>query len=159
MDEFLEDRIYETAYLCGFITCFDWEEDYVTFEAHSPLGEDISFDVDYDETPFNEDEYISDRDAYFFKVIVRELKYMGMCFNVEEHAVMLWETHKKSEAPTDLRTLLNDAQAIKNMYGYLYIQMYSLKEKMEEEWLQKNSMKEARRESDVNWRSWLLLEF
>ena len=133
MDEFLEDRIYETAQLCGFITCFDREEDYVTFEAHSPLGEDISFDVDYDETPFNEDEYISDHDAYFFKVIVRELKAIGKYFDVEEHAVMWWNMHGEKGAPTDLRTLLNDAQAIKNMYGYLYIQMYSLKEKLEEE--------------------------
>lgn len=46
---------------------------------------------------------------------------------------MWYETHGRSGAPTDLRTLLNDAQAIKNMYGYLYIQMYSLKEKLEEE--------------------------
>ena len=38
MDEFLEDRIYDVAQECGFITHFDGEEDYVTFEAHSPLG-------------------------------------------------------------------------------------------------------------------------
>ena len=54
-------------------------------------------------------------------------------FDVDEHAVMLWETYRKSEAPKDLRTLLNDAQAIKNMLRYLYIQMYSLKEKLAEE--------------------------
>lgn len=133
MDEFLKDRIYDVAQECGFTAHFDGEEDYVTFEAHSPLGEDISFDVDYDDEPFNEDEYISDHDAYFFKVIVRELKVMGKCFDADDHAVFWYETHGRSGAPTDLRTLLNDAQAIKNMYGYLYIQMYSLKEKLEEE--------------------------
>lgn len=133
MDEFLEDRIYDVAQECGFTAHFDGEEEYVTFEAHSPLGEDISFDVDYDEVPFNEDEYISDHDAYFFKVIVRELKAIGKYFDVDEHAVILYEIHRKNGAPTDLRALLNDAQTIKNMYGYLYIQMYSLKEKLEEE--------------------------
>lgn len=133
MNEELEDRIYDVAQECGFTAHFDGEEEYVTFEAHSPLGEDISFDVDYDEEPFNEDEYISDHDAYFFKVIVRELKAIGKYFDVEEHAVFWYETSGKNGAPTDLRTLLNDAQAIKNMYGYLYIQMYTLKEKLEEE--------------------------
>lgn len=54
-------------------------------------------------------------------------------FDVYEHTTMWYETHGRSGAPTDLRTLLDDAQAIKNMYGYLYIQMYSLKEKLEEE--------------------------
>lgn len=133
MDEFLEDRIYDVAKECGFITHFGAEEDYVTFEAHSPCGEDISFDVYYDNDPFNEDEYISDHDAYFFKVIVRELKDMGRCFDVDEHAVMWYETNGKSGAPTDLRTLLNDAQAIKNMYGYLYMQIFNLKKELEEE--------------------------
>ena len=33
----------------------------------------------------------------------------------------------------ELEDRIYDAQAIKNMYGYLYIQMYSLKEKLEEE--------------------------
>ena len=133
MDEFLEDRIYETAYLCGFITCFDGEEDYVTFEAHSPLGEDISFDVDYDETPFNEDEYISDRDAYFFKVIVRELKAMGKYFDVEEHAVMWWNMHREKGVPKDLEKLLEDARYIKIMYQNLALHMRDLKKEWEEE--------------------------
>lgn len=133
MDEFLEDRIYETAKECGFITHFDSEEDYVTFEAHSPLGEDISFDVDYDEEPFNEDEYISDHDAYFFKVIVRELKYMGMCFNVEEHAVMLWNMHREKGVPKDLEKLLEDARYIKILYQNLALHMRDLKKEWEEE--------------------------
>lgn len=30
-------------------------------------------------------------------------------------------------------TLLNDAQAIKNMYGYLYMQIFNLKKELEEE--------------------------
>lgn len=54
-------------------------------------------------------------------------------FDVDEHAAFWYETNGKNGAPTDLRTLLNDAQAIKDMYGDLYMQMYSLKEKLEEE--------------------------
>ena len=113
----LEDRIYDAAQVCGFTTFF--REDSVYFEAHSPLGEDISFEV------YKEDYTFDD----IFDEVMANFKY----FDVDEHAVMWWETHGRSGAPTDLRTLLNDAQAIKNMYGYLYIQMYSLKEKLEEE--------------------------
>ena len=131
MDEFLEDRIYDAAQVCGLTTFF--REDSVYFEAHSPLGEDISLEIDHDEFPFNEDAYIKDEDAYVFKVIVRELSGYFKCFNADAHAVELWNLHGTTGAPTDLRTLLNDAQAIKNMYGYLYIQMYSLNEKLEEE--------------------------
>lgn len=133
MDEFLEDRIYETADLCGFTTHFDGEEDYVTFEAHSPLGEDISFDVDYDDVPFNEDEYISDHDAYFFKVIVRELKTMGEYFDVDDHAVFWRETNGRSGGPTDLQELLEDARYIKIMYQDLYLHMRDLYKELEEE--------------------------
>ena len=118
MDEFLEDRIYETAKRCGFITHFDGQEDYVTFEAHSPLGEDISFEVYY-------------KDEGTFEDIFDGVLVTFTDFDVDEHAVFWYETHGRSGAPTDLRTLLNDAQAIKNMYGYLYMQMFNLKTKLE----------------------------
>lgn len=131
MDEFLEDRIYDVAQECGFTAHFGGEEDYVTFEAHSPLGEDISFDVDYDEVPFNEDEYISDHDAYFFKVIVRELKAMGKCFDVEKHAVFWYEAYGKNGVPADLKELLKDARYIKIMYQNLYLHMRDLKKELE----------------------------
>lgn len=131
MDEFLEDRIYDVAQECGFTTFF--HEDYVTFEAHSPLGEDISFDVDYDETPFNEDEYISDHDAYFFKVIVRESKAMGRCFDAEERAVSNWKYKTKRGLPTDLQALLDDARCIKIMYQNLALHMRDLHKELEEE--------------------------
>lgn len=131
MDEFLEDRIYDAAQVCGFTTFF--REDSVYFEAHSPLGEDISLDVDYDEEPFNEDEYISDHDAYFFKVIVRELKAIGKYFDVEEHAVFWYETSGKNGAPKDLKKLLEDARYIKIMYQNLYLHMRDLKKELEEE--------------------------
>lgn len=133
MNEFLEDRIYDVAQECGFTVHFDGEEEYVTFEAHSPLGEDISFDVDYDEEPFNEDEYIFDHDAYFFKVIVRELKAIGKYFDVDEHAVFWYETNGKNGAPTDLKKLLEDARYIKIMYQNLYLHMRDLKKELEEE--------------------------
>ena len=143
MNEFLEDRIYDAVISANFVPHF--YKDYVLFEGRSPSGEDISFEV------YKEDYTFDD----IFDEVMANFKY----FDVDEHAVMWYETHGRSGAPTDLRTLLTDAQAIKNMYGYLYIQMYSLKEKLEEEWLQKNSMREAKRESDVNWKSWLLFEF
>ncbi len=118
MNEELEDRIYAAAISANFKPQF--YEDYVYFIGYSPSGEDISFEVSYEDEGTFED--------IFDGVLVTFTD-----FDVDEHAVMWWETHGKKGAPTDLRTLLTDAQAIKNMYGYLYIQMYSLKEKMEEE--------------------------
>lgn len=118
MDEFLEDRIYDAALKAQFeVQFFDY---YAFFRGYSPSGEDISFGV------YKDDDYTFD------DVFDEVLKYFTD-FDVDEHAVILYEIHRKNGAPTDLRTLLNDAQAIKNMYGYLYIQMYSLKEKLEEE--------------------------
>ena len=118
MDEFLEDRIYDAAISADFVTTF--HKDYVDFASHSPCGEDISFEVYYEDDGTFED--------IFDGVLVTFTD-----FDVDEHAVILYETHGRSGAPKDLRALLNDAQAIKNMYGYLYIQMYSLNEKLEEE--------------------------
>lgn len=117
MNEELKDRIYEVAISANFVPQF--YKDCVLFQAHSPSGEDISFEVN--------------KDDYTFEDIFDGVLVTFTDFDVDEHAVMWWETHGKNGAPTDLRTLLNDAQAIKNMYGYLYIQMYSLKEKLEEE--------------------------
>lgn len=113
----LENRIYAAAISANFVTTF--HKDFVNFASHSPCGEDISFEI------YKEDYTFDD----IFDKVMENFKY----FDVDEHAVMLWERYRNSEDQTDLRTLLNDAQAIKNMYGYLYIQMYSLKEKLEEE--------------------------
>ena len=117
MNRELEDRIYDAVISANFVPQF--YKDYVLFEGRSPSGEDISFEV------YKEDYTFDD----IFNEVMANFKY----FDVDEHAVFWYETHGRSGAPTDLRTLLNDAQAIKNMYGYLYIQMYSLKERLEEE--------------------------
>lgn len=118
MNKELEDRIYDAALKAQFeVQFFD---DYAFFRGYSPSGEDISFEVYY-------------KDDGTFEDIFDGVLVTFTDFDVDEHAVMLWETYRKREAPKDLRTLLNDAQAIKNMLGYLYIQMYSLKEKLEEE--------------------------
>lgn len=117
MDEFLKDRIYAAAISANFVPHF--YKDFVNFQAHSPSGEDSSFEVYKDDYTFDD----------IFDEVLNNFKY----FDVDEHAVMWYETHGRSGAPTDLRTLLNDAQTIKNMYGYLYMQMFNLKEKMEEE--------------------------
>lgn len=113
----LKNRIYNAAISANFVVHF--YDGYPYFEGYSPSGEDISFGVYKDDYTFDD-------------VFDEVLKYFTD-FDVDEHAVILYEIHRKNGAPTDLRTLLNDAQAIKNMYGYLYIQMYSLKEKLEEE--------------------------
>lgn len=118
MNKELEDKIYDAALVAKFEVQFF--EDYAFFRGYSPSGEDISFEVYY-------------KDEGTFEDIFDGVLVTFTDFDVDEHAVMLWETHGKNGAPTDLRTLLNDAQAIKNIYGYLYIQMYSLKEKLEEE--------------------------
>ena len=117
MNEFLEDRIYDAAIIADFETTF--YKDYVYFASQSPCGEDIGFEV------YKEDYTFDD----IFEEVMSNFKY----FDVEEHAIMWYETHGKSGAPTDLRTLLNDAQAIKNMYGYLYMQIFNLKKELEEE--------------------------
>lgn len=117
MNKELKDRIYDAALKAQFeVQFFDY---YAFFRGYSPSGEDISFGVYKDDYTFDD-------------VFDEVLKYFTH-FDVDEHAVILYEIHRKKGAPTDLRTLLNDAQAIKNMYGYLYIQMYSVKEKLEEE--------------------------
>lgn len=117
MDEFLEDRIYDAAISANFVPQF--YKDCVLFQAHSPSGEDISFEVYKDDYTFDD----------IFEEVMANFKY----FDVDEHAVMWYETKGKSGAPTDLRTLLNDAQAIKNMYGDLYMQIFNLKKELEEE--------------------------
>lgn len=117
MNKELEDKIYDAASVAKFeVQFFD---DYAYFRGYSPSGENISFGV-----------Y---KDDYTFEDIFDGVLEIFTDFDVDEHAVMLWEKYRKNGAPTDLRTLLYDAQTIKNIYGYLYIQMYSLKEKLEEE--------------------------
>lgn len=117
MNKELEDKIYDAAISADFVTTF--HKDYVNFASHSPCGEDIGFEV------YKEDYTFDD----IFDEVMANFKY----FDVDEHAVMWYETHGKNGAPTDLRTLFNDAQAIKNMYGYLYMQMFNLKKELEEE--------------------------
>ena len=131
MNEFLEDRIYDAAQVCGFTTFF--REDSVYFEAHSPLGEDISIEIEYDAFPFIEDMYIKDKDAYVFKVIVRELSGYFKCFNADAHEVELWNLHGTTGAPTDLQKLLDDAKEIKKMYKMLYVYLDDLHKELEEE--------------------------
>ena len=111
----LKNRIYAAVISANFVPQFF--NDYVYFRGYSPSGENISFEVNKDDYTFDD----------VFDEVLENFKY----FDVDEHAVMWYETHGRSGAPTDLRTLLDDAQAIKNMYGYLYMQMFNLKTKLE----------------------------
>lgn len=77
---------------------------YVLFEGYSPLGEDVvlELDVDYDADPVA---YLAENvDAY------------ARDFDPEEHAAMWYEMHGERGAPTGLRDLLDDADAIAEMY-------------------------------------------
>lgn len=117
MNEELENRIYDAASEDDFVPQF--YKDYVYFEAHSPCGEDISFEV-----------Y---KDDYTFEDIVDGVLENFKYFDVDEHAAMWYETHGRSGAPTDLTTLLNDAQSIKILYGNLCLHLNDLKKELEEE--------------------------
>lgn len=117
MDEFLEDRIYDAAEEAGFSTTF--RDDYVEFCAHSPLGEDISFDVCERGYTFND----------IFYEVEENFKY----FDEDEHAVMWFNLHGEHGAPTDLKALLKDARCIKILYRNLYLHMRDLKKELEEE--------------------------
>lgn len=112
MNKELQNRIYDAARRAFFEAVF--EKDYVRFEAHL-FGEDISFEV-----------YADDFDDIF-----SEVKSNYEFFDVEEHAVMLWHTHGESEETKDLMTSLNDAQAIKMMYGNLCLHLNDLRNELE----------------------------
>ena len=73
------------------------------------------------------------KDAYVFKVIVRELSGYFKCFNADAHAVELWNLHVKTGVPTDLQKLLDDAKEIKKMYKMLYVYLDDLHKELEEE--------------------------
>lgn len=117
MNEELEDRIYDAAISTDFVTTF--YKDYVNFEAHSPCGEDIGFEV------YKEDYTFDD----IFEEVMANFKY----FDVDEHAAMWYETNGKSGAPTDLQKLLDDAKEIKKMYKMLYVYLDDLHKELEEE--------------------------
>lgn len=53
MNEELKDRIYEVAISANFVPQF--YEDYVYFIGYSPSGEDISFEVSYEDEGTFED--------------------------------------------------------------------------------------------------------
>lgn len=116
MNKELEDRIYDAAISADFVTTF--HKDYVDFASHSPCGEDISFEVYYEDDGTFDD---------IFNEVMENFKY----FDVDEHAVFWWETHGKNEAPTDLQKLLNDAQYIKILYGNLCLHLNDLKQELE----------------------------
>lgn len=117
MNKELEDKIYKAASEANFVVQF--YDGYPYFEGYSPLGEDISFGVYEDDYTFDD-------------VFDEALKYFTD-FDVDEHAVILYEIHRKNGAPTSLQKLLNDAQYIKILYGNLCLHLNDLKQELEEE--------------------------
>lgn len=103
----LEKRFIEVAEGLGWNMLIDDQGDItcVEFEKHSPAGEDFSFDVEYG-------------DAIYLPAKVFS---MWNGFDPEEHAEM-WLDAKKNgvDGVPGLRTLIDDADYIKDMIEELY---------------------------------------
>ena len=102
-----------------------WKNGYVIFGNESPLGEDISFELDC-KNPINEsiieDLYNRVFELYFY-------------FNCQDHAVEWYNMNGKSGAPTDLEALLEDAQDILEIYKELEHVVYNLLRKSQQNYI------------------------
>lgn len=102
-----------------------WKDGYVIFGNESPLGEDISFELDYGKH-FNkstiEDLYNHVFELYFY-------------FNWQDHAVEWYNTNGENGAPTDLEALLEDAQDILKIYRELEHTVYNLLRKSQQNYM------------------------
>ena len=78
-------------------------DDYVSVQNHSPLGEDISFEISVD-TPAS-DIYMEYED-----------------FDVNWHVEMLIESRGKNGVPDDIKALYEDAEEIEKMLYELYLE-------------------------------------
>ena len=102
-----------------------WKNGYVIFGNESPLGEDISFELDY-KNPINE----SIIEALYNRVFA-----LYFYFNYQDHAVEWYNLHGKSGAPTDLEALLEDAQDILEIYKKLEHAVYNLLRKSQQNYM------------------------
>lgn len=102
-----------------------WKDGYVIFGNESPLGEDISFELDY-EDHFNkstiEDLYNHVFELYFY-------------FNWQAHAVEWYNLNGENGAPTDLDALLADAKDILKIYKELEHTAYNLLRKSQRNYM------------------------
>lgn len=93
-----------------------WKDGYVIFGNESPLGEDISFELDYED--------------YFNKSIIQALYNQAFAlhfyFNYQDHAVEWYNLHGEHGTPTDLYALLEDAKDILEIYRELEHTAYNL---------------------------------
>lgn len=80
-------------------------EGYLLLRNESPLGEDISFEFEYDDE-FVESDIVRLHD---------DINSMYESFDSQDHAVSLYNLHGSNGAPTDLEELLHDALMIKNI--------------------------------------------
>ena len=110
MNENLKNKIIEAA------ESLDWKvtlkENYACFESFSVEGEDVIIEIC--------------KDSYTFDDILEEVENTYEDFDSDSHAVMWYMTHGSNGAPTDLRTLLNDAEVVKAMYENLYLCLYEI---------------------------------
>lgn len=93
-----------------------WKDGYVIFGNESPLGEDISFELDYED--------------HFNKSIIQALYNQAFTlhfyFNYQDHAVEWYNLQGEHGTPTDLYALLEDAKDILEIYGELEHTAYNL---------------------------------
>ena len=110
MNENLKNKIIEAA------ESLDWKvtlkENYACFESFSLEGENVIIEIC--------------KDNYTLNDILEEIKNTYEDFDSDEHAVMWYMTHGLSGAPTDLKTLLDDAELIKTMYDNLHLCLYKI---------------------------------
>lgn len=91
----IDKRYYEAIESCGWSVCSD-DDDGVELEISSPAGEDFIFYSDTRDFPTGAIEY-------------------ARCFDPDEHAAELIENRGKHGIPDSVRTLIDDADAIKEM--------------------------------------------
>ena len=110
MDEKIKNRIIDTVAYLGWSVNF--YEDEMYFENYTPCGENIIIEVC--------------KEKYTFQNILKEVKSVNDYFDPEEHAVMWYKTHGLNGAPTSIRTLLEDADVLTEMYKDLYIALLNI---------------------------------
>lgn len=102
-----------------------WKDGYVIFDNKSPLGEDISFEFDYEDN-FDENT-IEDLYNYVFELY--------FYFNWQDHAVEWYNLHGEHGAPTDLEALLEDSQDVLKIYKELEHTVYNLLRKSQQNYM------------------------
>lgn len=104
----MTDAQFEAAEMLNWDVSED--DDYTTFENHSPEGEDLIIEIENG------------------KNLAEELRYEADTFDVNEHVELWVDGRGKNGVPGTIRELLEDAEAIKRMYEELAVAFEELEE-------------------------------